>query len=115
MAVGEIKDQEQISAVREFNRFYTARLGLLRKCHRRVLLQSLANVRSILNEPHGRPIRIVCLSKTNDDAIRLLHEYYEAVSVVQRDAPGAIRKIINGPGSGMWLAYIEGKPWDVSS
>jgi hypothetical protein len=33
MAIGEIKDQEQISAVREFNRFYTARLELLRKCH----------------------------------------------------------------------------------
>jgi DNA-binding MarR family transcriptional regulator/N-acetylglutamate synthase-like GNAT family acetyltransferase len=84
-------------------------LADIKPTNRRGLLESLANVRSILNEPHGRPIRIVRLSKTNDDAIRLLHEYYEAVSVVQRDTPEAIRKIINGPGSGMWLAYIEGK------
>jgi hypothetical protein len=33
MAVGKVTDRKQISAVREFNRFYTARLGLLRKCH----------------------------------------------------------------------------------
>jgi hypothetical protein len=31
MAVSNIKEEEQISALREFNRFYTARLGLLRK------------------------------------------------------------------------------------
>ena len=28
-----MRDEEQISAIREFNRFYTARLGLLRKRH----------------------------------------------------------------------------------
>ena len=33
MMVGKLKEEEQISAVREFNRFYTARLGLLRKRH----------------------------------------------------------------------------------
>jgi DNA-binding MarR family transcriptional regulator len=33
MAVSNIKEEDQISAVREFNRFYTARLGLLRKHH----------------------------------------------------------------------------------
>ena len=33
MAVSKAKEEEQISAVREFNRFYTARLGLLRKRH----------------------------------------------------------------------------------
>jgi DNA-binding MarR family transcriptional regulator len=33
MAVSNIKEEEQISAVREFNRSYTARLGLLRKRH----------------------------------------------------------------------------------
>ena len=33
MAASNIKEEEQISAVREFNRFYTARLGLLRKRH----------------------------------------------------------------------------------
>ena len=51
--------------------------------------------------------RIVRLSECNDGAIRLLQEYYEAVSVVQRDTPDAIRKLIEDPGSGMWLAYSE--------
>jgi DNA-binding MarR family transcriptional regulator/GNAT superfamily N-acetyltransferase len=206
MAVSTIKEEEQISAVREFNRFYTARLGLLRKTHldgdfsltearilyeigasrrltasslrgtlglnagyvsrclalltrrklvrqtpskqdgreklltltpagditvarlneqsalqiqgllanvnstdRDTLLDSLSKVRSILSEPKGRSVRIVRLSKSNDDAIRLLQEYYEAVSVVQRDTPEAIQNIIDDPGSGMWLAYLEEK------
>jgi DNA-binding MarR family transcriptional regulator/GNAT superfamily N-acetyltransferase len=219
MAVNSITEKEQISAVREFNRFYTARLGLLRKRHldgdfsltearimyeigatphltasslrntlglnagylsrtlalltkrklvrqtasrqdrrermlslspagdsavarlnqqsalqikgllahvsstdRNVLLDSLSKVRSILKEPEtfsalplegrsiqDRSVRIVRLQQSNNDAIRLLHEYYEAVSVVQRDTPAAIRKIIDGPHSGVWLAYLEEK------
>jgi DNA-binding MarR family transcriptional regulator len=177
-----MREEEQISAAREFNRFYTARLGLLRKRHldgdhsltearilyeigaapgltasslritlglnagyvsriltlltklklvrqttskqdareklltlsnvgktafarlneqsnRQVrgllanvnsadcaaLLDSLSKIRSILSEP--KPIRVVRLSESNEDAIRLLQEYYEAVSVVQRDTP----------------------------
>ena len=206
MPVGYIQEEEQISAIREFNRFYTARLGLLRKRHldgdfsltearilyeigasprltasslretlglnagyisrslallskrklvrqtpskedgreklltlslaggravawlnqqsalqiqgllanvnstdRDTLLDSLSKVRSILSEPKGRSVRIVRLSKSNDDAIRLLQEYYEAVSVVQRDTPEAIQKIIDDPVSGIWLAYLEEK------
>jgi DNA-binding MarR family transcriptional regulator/GNAT superfamily N-acetyltransferase len=204
MAVGNMDEEKQISAVREFNRFYTARLGLLRKHHldgdfsltearllyeigadpgitasflrntlglnagylsrtlalltrrklvrqtvskedrrekllmllpagntavarlnkqsaqqiqgllahvnatdRVVLLDSLSRIRSILNEPTERSVRIVRLSKSNDDALRLLQEYYEAVSVVQRDTPEATQKIIDAPGSGVWLAYLE--------
>jgi DNA-binding MarR family transcriptional regulator/GNAT superfamily N-acetyltransferase len=209
MAAGNIREEEQISAVREFNRFYTARLGLLRKRHldgefsltearilyeigaspmvtasslrntlglnagylsrslallskrklvrqmaseqdrreklltlsaagdravawlnerssleiqelladvistdRDVLLDSLSKIRSILSKPKGGSVRIVRLSKSNDavhndDALRLLREYYEAVSVVQRDTPEAIRKIIDGPCSGGWLAYLD--------
>lgn len=204
MAVINIKEEEQISAVREFNRFYTARLGLLRKRHldgdfsltearilyeigaspgltasylrntlglnagyvsrslallskqklvrhtasrqdgreklltlspagdsalawlnrqsaleiqellanvnstdRDALLDSFSKIRSILSKPKGRSVQIVRLSKSSDDAIRLLQEYYEAVSVVQRDTPEAIQKIIDDPGSGMWLAYLE--------
>jgi DNA-binding MarR family transcriptional regulator/GNAT superfamily N-acetyltransferase len=206
MAVSNIKEEEQISAMREFNRFYTTRLGLLRKRHldgdfsltearilyeigasprltasslretlglnagyvsrslalltkrklvrqtpskqdsreklltlspagdsavarlneqsalqiqgllanlnatdRDALLDALSKIRSILSEPKGRSVRIVRLSKSNDDAIRLLEEYYEAVSVVQRDTPEAIQKIIDDPGSGVWLAYLEEK------
>ena len=199
-----LKEEEQVSAVREFNRFYTARLGLLRKRHldgdlsltearilyeigarpgltasslretlglnagyisrsltlltkrklvrqtasrqdgreklltlspagestvawlneqsalqiqgllanvspadRAVLLDSLAKVRSILSEGKGGSVRIVRLSQFNDDAIRLLQEYYEAIHVVQRDTPEAIQKIMDGPCSGVWLAYLE--------
>jgi DNA-binding MarR family transcriptional regulator/GNAT superfamily N-acetyltransferase len=201
------REDEQISAVREFNRFYTARLGLLRKRHldgdlsltearilyeigsnpkltasslretlslnagyisrslalltrrklvrqtpskqdgrekflmlspagdtavawlnkqsalqirgllasvnssdRAALLDSLSKIRSILSKPQGRSLRIVRLSKSNDDAIRLLQEYYEAASVVQRDTPEAIQKIIDTPGSGVWLAYMDESP-----
>jgi DNA-binding MarR family transcriptional regulator/GNAT superfamily N-acetyltransferase len=206
MSISNIQEEEQISAVREFNRFYTARLGLLRKRYldgdfsltearilyeiganpgltasslrntlhlnagyvsrslalltkrklvrqtasrqdgreklltlspagnsavarlneqsaqqiqrllanvnstdRAALLDSLSKIRSILSEPKGRPVRIVRLSKSNDDALGLLQEYYRAVSVVQRDTPEAIQKIIDGPCSGVWLAYLEEK------
>lgn len=206
MAVGNLTEEQQISAVREFNRFYTARLGLLRKRHldgdfsltearllyeigaspgltasslrsmlnlnagyisrslallskrkllrqttskqdgrekllslsptgnraiarlneqsalqiqgllanvdateRAALIDSLSRIRSILSEPEERSVQIVRLSKSNDEAIRLLQEYYEAVSVVQRDTPEAIQKIIDDPGSGVWLAYLNEK------
>jgi GNAT superfamily N-acetyltransferase len=66
-------------------------------------------IRSILSEPKRRSIRIVRLSKSNDEAIRLLQEYYEAISVVQRDTPEAIQKIIDDSGSGVWLAYLDDK------
>jgi DNA-binding MarR family transcriptional regulator/GNAT superfamily N-acetyltransferase len=198
------REEEQISAVREFNRFYTARLGLLRKRHldgefsltearmlyeigaspgvtasslrealglnagyvsrslallskrrlvrqtpskqdgreklltllpageksvvwlnersalqihelladlsaseRVTLLDSFSKIRSILGKPKGRAVRIVRLERSNDDVLRLLQEYYEAVHVVQRDTPAAIQKIIDDPGSGVWLAYLE--------
>ena len=200
------KEEEQISAIREFNRFYTARLGLLRKRHlngelsltearilyeigarpkliastlwemlglnagyisrclavltkrklvlqtasrkdgreklltlasagegtvawlneqsalqiqgllatvsstdREVLLDSLAKVRAILSGSKADTVRIVRLSESNDDAVRLLQEYYEAVHVVQRDTPEAIQKIIDDSCSGVWLAYLEEK------
>jgi DNA-binding MarR family transcriptional regulator/GNAT superfamily N-acetyltransferase len=206
MAVSNLREEEQISAVREFNRFYTARLGLLRKHHldgefsltearilyeiganpgltarclretlgldagyvsrslalltrrklvrkaisqqdgrekpltlspagnsavawlneksalqirellanlnstdRNVLLDSLAKIRSTLRDPEERSVRIVRLSKSNADAIQLVQEYYEAVSVVQRDAPSAIQKIIDDLCSGVWLAYLQEK------
>jgi DNA-binding MarR family transcriptional regulator/GNAT superfamily N-acetyltransferase len=201
MTIG-IQEDTQISAVRDFNRFYTARLGLLRKRHldgefsltearllyeiganprltasalrdtlglnagyisrslallakrklvrqtpskqdarekfltlspigenavawlneqsaqqihtllanidatsRETLLDALATIRSILAEPKEHSIRIVRLSKSSNDAIRLLQEYYEAANVVQRDTSAAIQKIIDDPGSAVWLAY----------
>jgi DNA-binding MarR family transcriptional regulator/GNAT superfamily N-acetyltransferase len=197
------KEAEQVSAVREFNRFYTARLGLLRKRHldgefsltearilyeigsspaltasslrstlgldagyisrllalltkrrfvrqtasradgreklltlsttgekkvaalneqsalqiqrlletlsaaeRETVVASLSKVRSILSKDRTRAVRIVRLTETNDDAVRLLQEYYEAVSVVQRDSPAAVQRTIDDAASGVWLAYL---------
>jgi DNA-binding MarR family transcriptional regulator/GNAT superfamily N-acetyltransferase len=199
-----MREEDQISVVREFNRFYTARLGLLRKRHldgdysltearilyeiganpgltasslrialglnagyvsrslalltrrklvrqttskrdarvklltlspegvnavarlneqsdlqirrllanvnstdRAVLLDSLSSIRSILSESES--VHVVRLPQSNDDAIHLLQEYYEAVNVVQQDTPEAIQKIINDSSSGVWLAYLKGK------
>ncbi len=207
MPIPTLPDQQQISALREFNRFYTARLGLLRRKHldgdfsltearllyeigarpgltasslrntlglnagylsrtlalltkrkllrqspskldarekllslsptgrsavaqlnkqsslhiqgllanlapadRDNLLVSLANVRSLLAEPAQPNIRIVRLTKSTPAALQLLRQYYEAVSVVQRDTPAAIQKIIADPTSGVWLAYLDAVP-----
>ena len=204
MAAVTIREEEQISAVREFNRFYTARLGLLRKRHldgeysltearmlyeigaapgltasslrntlgldagyvsrtlalltrrklvrqaaskhdgreklltllpagnravawlneksalhirdllanvsskdRDVLLESLAKIRSVLREQGERSVQVIQLTKSNADAVCLVQEYYEAISVVQRDPPGALQKIIGDPSSGVWLAYMR--------
>jgi DNA-binding MarR family transcriptional regulator/GNAT superfamily N-acetyltransferase len=73
---------------------------------REALVGSLAKVRSILVEPGKPPVRIVRLTAAKDDALRILQEYYEAVQVVQRDTAAGVRKILNAPASGMWLAYM---------
>lgn len=54
-------------------------------------------------------IRIVRLWEASDVALRLLQEYYEAVSVVQRDTPETIQEILNDACSGIWLAYLDGE------
>ena len=51
-------------------------------------------------------MRIVRLKEANDEAVRILQEYYEAVHVVQRDTPASIQPLLNAAGSGMWLAYM---------
>jgi DNA-binding MarR family transcriptional regulator/GNAT superfamily N-acetyltransferase len=76
---------------------------------RAILLGALSKICSILSQPEENPVRIVRLSKCNQAAIRLLEEYYEAVSVVQRDTPEGIQKIIDSPCSGLWLAYLGQK------
>jgi DNA-binding MarR family transcriptional regulator/N-acetylglutamate synthase-like GNAT family acetyltransferase len=200
------KDTEQVSAMREFNRFYTARLGLLRKRHldgefsltearilyeigskskltarslrntlgldagyisrllamltrrklmrqtaskedgreklltlspmgekkvaelneqsalqiqrlletlneadRDTVIASLRKVRSILSQDQSADVRIVRLTEPDDDALRLLEEYYDAINVVQRDSLEAIQKIVDDTFSGMWLAYLKDK------
>jgi len=72
---------------------------------RQLLLASLENVRMILGGKQIPTIRIERLRAPNDHALAILQEYYDAVHVVQRDKPGSLRRIIEEPGSGMWLAY----------
>ena len=76
---------------------------------RETVINSLSKVRSILSEAQKPAVRIVRLSEANDDASRLLEEYYEAVSVTQRDAPEAIQQIIGDASSGIWVAYLREK------
>ncbi|MFP5237307.1 MAG: GNAT family N-acetyltransferase [Acidobacteriota bacterium] len=39
-------------------------------------------------------------------ALAVLEEYYEAVHVVKRDPPEAMRALLAEPGAAMWLAYL---------
>jgi GNAT superfamily N-acetyltransferase len=51
-------------------------------------------------------VRIVRLTASNDEALAILEEYYDAVHVVRRDKPESIRRIFDEAASGMWLAYL---------
>jgi DNA-binding MarR family transcriptional regulator/GNAT superfamily N-acetyltransferase len=84
-------------------------LESLSPADRETIITSLSKVRSILSEAQRPAVRIVRLSEANDDASRLLEEYYEAVNVVQRDTPEAIQQIISEASSGMWVAYLREK------
>src|SRR5262245_9151835 len=76
---------------------------------REALIKSLSKVRSILSEAQKPAVRIVRLSEANDDASRLLEEYYEAVSVIQRDTTEVIQQVIGDDSSGIWIAYLRGE------
>jgi DNA-binding MarR family transcriptional regulator/GNAT superfamily N-acetyltransferase len=76
---------------------------------RETVINSLSKVRSILSEAQKPAVRIVRLSESNADASRLLEEYYEAASVIQRDTPEAIQQIIGDASSGIWVAYLREK------
>ena len=83
--------------------------GILAKVNaadRETLVASFTRVRTILGAQQKLPVRIVRLTAANDNAVAILHEYYEAVQVVQRDKPGSLQEIIDAPGSGVWLAYL---------
>jgi ribosomal protein S18 acetylase RimI-like enzyme len=66
----------------------------------------MLNTISPNNEP---PIQIVRLTEVSDEALQLLHEYYEAVHVVQRDDPQKLQHILQGRASGWWIATLGGK------
>ena len=76
---------------------------------RDALLDSFSKIRSLLCQAKECTVRIVRLSKSNVDAIRLLQEYYKTLSVVQQDTSSDIQQIIDSPCSGVWLAYLGNK------
>ncbi|PYV57228.1 MAG: MarR family transcriptional regulator [Acidobacteria bacterium] len=79
----------------------------LSAAERDLVVVSLSKVRSILSKDQRPAARIVRLAKVNDDALRLLQEYYGAINVVQQDSPEVVQKIIDDTSSGMWLAYMD--------
>jgi DNA-binding MarR family transcriptional regulator/GNAT superfamily N-acetyltransferase len=84
-------------------------LGGIDSTQRESLVACLAQVRRVLDARRQTPLRIERLTKASDEAIDILHEYYEAVHVVQRDEPVNLKKLIGGPASGMWLARLGTK------
>lgn len=82
-------------------------LANLNAADREAMVAALARVRSILIEHERPPVRIVRLRTANDEALRILEEYYEAVHVVEQDKPESVERILKAPASGMWLAYLR--------
>jgi DNA-binding MarR family transcriptional regulator/GNAT superfamily N-acetyltransferase len=71
------------------------------------LVRSLSTARSILSQVQTPTVRIDRVATMNDEAVRLINEYYEAINVTRRDSPATISKTIHGKGSGVWLAYLN--------
>ena len=80
-------------------------LAHLQAADRAALVASLGRARAILSSQAKPAVRIVRLTAVHGDALAILQEYFEAVHVVQRDKPSHLRKLIDDPASGMWLAY----------
>jgi DNA-binding MarR family transcriptional regulator/GNAT superfamily N-acetyltransferase len=74
---------------------------------RDALVRSLATAQSILTQERTSTVCIVRMSRMDDDVLRLINEYYEAINVTQRDALPTVKKIIQDKGSGVWLAYLN--------
>lgn len=85
-------------------------LERLSETDRETLIRSLSKVRSILSEPQTPAVRIHRLSDYNDDAARLLREYYEAINVVQRDTAKSLEHLVADGSSGLWIAYLGENP-----
>lgn len=77
---------------------------------RQNLVSCLRSVKSILSRSATPAASVLQLREFTDDARELLHEYYEAVGVVQRDTPQSIQKIFSNRYSGWWVAYLNNEP-----
>jgi len=82
-------------------------LAAIDEADRNELLESLSRAHKLLTpRPDQSEVTIARLTHACDEAIQILNEYYEAVHVVQRDKPGALRSVLEEPHSAMWLARL---------
>ena len=82
-------------------------LAPLSDIDRSALIESLTKAHTILRQRTRPQVRIVRVQTLDAAALQLIENYYEAVDVVLRDSPDAIQQIIDEPGGGMWVAYLE--------
>jgi DNA-binding MarR family transcriptional regulator/N-acetylglutamate synthase-like GNAT family acetyltransferase len=73
---------------------------------RDLLVAAIGEVHRILAATSSQSVRILRVTNASTEALEILEEYYEAVHVVKRDAPGSLQNMISEPNSAMWLAYI---------
>ncbi len=84
-------------------------LAAIPATERSELAAALTSAQQILSHSSENKINILRLTEPTPEALALIHEYYEAVHVVQRDTPEKLAKILHAPNSGMWLAYLDNK------
>lgn len=82
-------------------------LAPLSDIDRSALIESLTKAHTILRQRTRPQVRIVRVHTLDATALQLIEDYYEAVDVVLRDSPDAIQQIIDEPGGGMWVAYLQ--------
>ncbi len=55
-------------------------------------------------------LQIKRLDKINQDAISIIHEYYDAIDVVVRDPDEKLNQIVEDAQSGFWMAFLDNRP-----
>jgi DNA-binding MarR family transcriptional regulator/GNAT superfamily N-acetyltransferase len=63
-----------------------------------------------LLQPRRQAVRIERRFSIDQGALELLHEYYEAVDVVQRDRPEVLKQAIKLGTASLWLAFHDRQP-----
>lgn len=100
-AVGKLNQQSE-AQIQEI-------LAAISADQRNELTATLIRAHRILNRSHQDGVRILRLTEPTAEALDLIHEYYEAVRVVQRDTPTKLAETLHSANSGMWLAWLDGK------
>ena len=88
------------------NRHIAELLTAISESDRNALVESLIRAHTILTAKSDAEVTIRRLSHAGSEALQILNEYYEAVHVTLRDAPGALQSLLDDPASAMWLAKL---------